>query len=175
LTADRVYTLPDKSGTVAMTSDIPTTSSPSFARKASDQSSTSTALADVSDLSFNLSANVDYRFEFLVSYVSSVSTEGLGLAVNGTGTLSSLLGSAEICHTTTGGYRTEMFNGFDQKVQDTTGNATGGANQGAYAWVTGVVRFSTAGTFTLRFATETGSTNSITIKAGSWAVLTPLN
>lgn len=141
----------------------------SVAVKATDQSLTATTLADISTLTFAVSANTTYRFEFLVRYISSTSTEGLALSVNGPASPTFVLASIEIYHTTTGGVRSEPLAVYDTKIQDSTGNATE-----SFAIVRGVVENGVnAGTLALRGSTETGGANSVAIKAGSWGVLTP--
>lgn len=137
--------------------------------KGSDQTLSSTSLADV--LTFDVAANTNYRFEFTVRYISSTSTEGLALGLNGPASPTSLLASVEIYHTTTGGVRSEPLSAYETKIQDSTGNATE-----SFAIVRGVLQNgANAGTLALRGSTETGGGNSVAIKAGSWGVLNTLS
>jgi hypothetical protein len=137
----------------------------------SDQTSTSTSYADVTGLTASLDASAKYQFEFFVEWRSSSTAEGIGLAINGPSSPTTLIAHLGINATS---------NYYQYLSVETTYNSgplsTSGANTtGRVAHVRGViVTGASSGTLALRYRAETGGANSATVKAGSSLVLTKI-
>jgi hypothetical protein len=125
-----------------------------FVPKAADQSSTSTALADVTDLAFAMAANTTYAFEFFIVYQTAAVTTGIALAVNGPASPTAFNIFSEIMTGRAAG--TDQVESSHIFAYNTPHTTTGTAETGGQlARLRGVIRNGpNAGTFTLRFATE---------------------
>lgn len=145
-----------------------------YARKTADQSSTSTTKADVTDLTFAVSASTNYRYRFCVFFTTSATTEGLRLSVNGpTGTYR--FGGYLPVAAPAGGGNAAMFasgGGTESAAFNTTSGVGGTA---AMAVIEGVARIGgTGGTLALRFWAETGGAASVTILEDSYGEISEL-
>lgn len=135
-----------------------------WVRKTANSTSTSTSLADVDGLSFSIAAG-SYTFEFLIIYLSSTSTNGIQLAINGP-TLDGIVYSSEIMASATAGtdqYHTAVINAYD--TAHSPGNS-GGATV-LLARLHGALTVTASGTFVVRYASEAAGPSSVTIGAGS--------
>lgn len=139
------------------------------ARKTSDQASTSTSFADVTELTFAVEASTNYRFRFVVFLVTSSTGEGYALSVNGPSGTYKIGGLIP----TGAGSATDQT-GVQQSgaAADTTGlNVTTGpgSTQPVLALIEGVVLVGgSAGTLALRVKAETGGANSVTVQTNSY-------
>lgn len=151
------------SGTMAV-ARLPTVTS----RVASDQTSTSTSLADVTGLTAAVTASSKYRFMCLIHHQESVNTEGLGLAINGPAGVTNICAEAQIYTASAGTVFLDVITALDTAVQNTTGVSASVKP----AYVSGYFETgANSGTFAIRYKAETGGANSVTVKAGSFLIL----
>lgn len=141
---------------------------PQFVRKTGDSTSTSTSFADVPDLSFTVAANTNYHVRFCVFLITSATTEGYALSVNGpTGTYK--VGGIAPTSAPAGAGNAAMHGAGS--VADTAGLATTagpGTGQPVMALVEATVQVGgSGGTLALRYRAETGGANSVTIQTNS--------
>lgn len=140
-----------------------------LSRVASDQTSSSTSLADVTGLTASVAANSKYRFMCLIHHQESVSTEGLGLAINGPAGITNICAEAQIYTASAGTVFLDIITAVETTVQNTTGVSASVKP----AYVSGYFETgANAGTFAIRYKAETGTANSVTVKAGSFLILT---
>ena len=133
-----------------------------FARVTGTVTSTSTSFADVTGMTFSVDANTDYIFEFDVIFQSSAAGTGIAFAVNGPASPTSIVGATWI----TPNSRTALTNGNFVVYDSGTPTSASTVNTDSYALVRGVFRNgANAGTFALRFASETGT--AVTVRTGS--------
>lgn len=138
---------------------------------ASDQTSTSTSYADVTGMTASVAANKTYVFEAYINWTSSGSTEGIGLAVNGPASPTSLVAHVGINATANYYQYITIATSYDSGAVATNGAAA--TNRAAH--VRGVITTgASSGTFTIRYRAETGGANSATVKAGSALIMTEL-
>ena len=137
-----------------------------FVRLGTDRTSTSTSLADVTDLSVSIAANKVYKLKACIRYKSSGATEALGLAINGPASPTSVEASVLISGYT-GVYRSEHTSGYDTAVTGVSSTTT----SMAAVLDALIVNGANAGTLAIRFKSETGGANSVTVEAGSWLTL----
>jgi hypothetical protein len=151
------------SGTVPAAS-LPRISS----RVSSDQTSSSATLADVTGLTAAVGAGRKYHFRCLIHHQSSISTEGLGLAINGPAGMTNICAEAQIYTAGAGTVMMDVITAVETAVQNTTGVSVSVKP----AYISGYFETgANAGTFAIRFKAETGGGNSVTIKAGSFLIL----
>lgn len=137
------------------------------ARVTTIQNSTTSALANVTELTFPVEANKDYYFEFEIIYQSTATNTGINFSINGPATPTSIVFQRTIPTSATA-------NNFQQlRAYDagTTTSTTEAANSDVMANVKGFLRNgANAGTLALRFASE--STTSVSVRPGSIGTLT---
>jgi len=168
-TADRALSWPDKSGTLAVTADI--TGASYYSRLSADSPSSSTSFAsvDASGWRIPVEANKIYKFEILAQYVTSVSTEGLTMSVSAPVSPTAFLYRIET-HTSAGSAGVNSSEAIT--TYDGTTTVATGTTAGSYVFISGVLHNgSTAGYIFPRFRAETGGGNSVTVKAGSFIVV----
>jgi len=138
-----------------------------YARKTSDQASTSTSFADVTGLTFAVSASTIYRFRFVLFVLTNTAGEGFALSVNGPAGTYKLGGFLPATTPSPAGNTVGILTGA---VADTTGiNVSSGPTSSSIAILEGVVSVGGAGgTLALRFKAETGGANSVTIQTNSY-------
>ena len=131
-------------------------------RTTTDRSNATTSFADVADLTFSIAANEVVSFSFHLMILSSASTVGVQLAVNGPASPTAVNVMAEIYTTATG---TVVV---PQTAYDTTtGQPTAGVATRVPAYVYGTIENgATAGTVALRLRAEVSGT--VTVVRGSW-------
>jgi len=137
-------------------------------RVTADRTVTGTAFADVTDLTFAVSASTNYYFRFVVHYTTNATTTGARFGINGpasqtavriggllpTGTANSNFGSQNA-------YNTAIF-----------AATTGPGATAVTGIIEGVFRNGTnSGTLALRFAAEVVSPGSVTVLTDSFGVL----
>jgi hypothetical protein len=131
----------------------------------SDLTTTSTSFGDATGLSFSVSANTDYLFEFHIIFRSAATTTGIALAVNGPSGPAAIVVQRQIPTSLTAVT-------MGQARAYNSGAASSGVdviNADNLAILQGILRNgANSGTVILRFASEVaGST--VTVRAGSMA------
>jgi hypothetical protein len=119
-------------------------------------------MANVTGLSFSVTAGTTYRFYALVLYTSAATTTGSRWSVSGPAapTLLSYTSHYPLTATT---QTTNNASAYDIPAASNTSSASTAGN---IATIEGVVTPSASGTFTVRFASEVAN-SAITAKAGS--------
>jgi hypothetical protein len=131
-----------------------------------DRSSTSTAFADVTGLALPLAAGQSYAFQFDGAYTAAAATTGLQLALNGP-SFSSLAAVFEVYESATTP-RVAVAAAYDVGV-----NGTASAAATALPFrIFGNVTTTAAGLMVVRGRSEV-SGSAVTVKAGSYGILTP--
>lgn len=121
-------------------------------------------IADVTGLSFSVTANKMYYFKFVIYYTAAATATGSRWAVKCTaGTAANLSMTSEYSLTTTTTTRNANVQGFDLPAAS---NATSAATGNNMAVMEGYFKPTADGTFIARFASEVLS-SAITAKAGS--------
>jgi hypothetical protein len=123
--------------------------------------SSGNSMADVTGLSFPVTAGVTYRFSALIVYSAAATTTGSRWAINGPAT-SLLAYSSHYPLTIT----SETFNSAAAYDFPSTSNASSVNTTGNIAIIDGVIKPSASGTVVVRFASEVGG-SAITAKTGS--------
>lgn len=131
-------------------------------------STTATALSDVTGLSFSLTANRSYAFEFWVRFQSAATTTGAQYALNGPAATyfvysvtTSLTGAAA------GAPTVRMARAANVGVASASVDS---ANSDMLVLISGMIRPTADGTLIVRNATEVAA-SAITTKQGSCGVL----
>lgn len=143
----------------------------SFMRKPSDQAASVTALADCTGLSFEVAANTDYAFSFVIVFQSAATSTGLALSINGPAAPIETAWMSEI--QLTGGASTTASQEKALAAPDVSHvtSSIDAANTRRVARLEGVWRNgANAGTVTVRFASEVAG-SAVTIKRGSWGMV----
>jgi hypothetical protein len=139
----------------------PTVSDETVVSLSSNVQNSTTTLADVTELSFNLDANSLYVIEGWIVFDTSATTVGIKLSAKGP-TSPTVFSGHFITNNANGTPDSSSFNANDVTVATSASSFTSGNLAAMHAVVkTG----SNSGTFQLRFAAET--TGTITIRAGS--------
>lgn len=134
----------------------------------SNVTSTSTSLADVTGLTITVGATGTYSFEVTGVFTSSVTTEGIKLAMNGPAS-SFIFLSVAFGATTTYVNSLSTYSAWDDGPTIAT---TGGSTPREFR-IAGVFTATATGTLAVRFAAETGGANSATVNAGTFFTMTP--
>jgi hypothetical protein len=129
-------------------------------------------IADVTGLSFSVTAGKMYYFKFIIYYTAAATTTGSRWGVNCTaGTAANLSMISEYSLTTTTSTRNALIQAFDSPAAS---NATSAATGNNMAILEGYFMPSATGTFIARFASEVSS-SAIVAKAGSVCYYQQLN
>jgi hypothetical protein len=129
-------------------------------------------IADVTGLSFSVTAGKMYYFKFIIYYTAAATTTGSRWGVNCTaGTAANLSMISEYSLTTTTSTRNANVQAFDSPAAS---NATSAATGNNMAILEGYFMPSATGTFIARFASEVSS-SAIVAKAGSVCYYQQLN
>lgn len=124
---------------------------------------TANTIADVTGLSFSVTAGNIYYFRFIIRYTSAATTTGSRWSVNGPGSPTFLTYKSEYSLTAT----SLTFNGgLTSYDLPAASNATSATTAGNIAIVEGFIQPSANGTVIARFASEIAS-SAIVAKAGS--------
>jgi hypothetical protein len=146
---------------------LPTTKQ--FLAITSDQTSTSTSAADVPGLaSFSLVAGKTYYFDFELMVTTNATTIGMLCSVNNSTAVTSINAISQVPITATT-FFCERISALDGGTLQLNGP---GATLQPYR-ISGNVVANTAGTFALRFKSETGA--AVVVKAGSYGYVERLN
>jgi hypothetical protein len=139
-------------------------------RKTADESTSSAAFVNCTDLSFQLAANTSYKFKFTGAYTAAAATTGLQLSVNGPGAPTFVRFVGVISTTTT-----SVFYGVGAAYDAAIANVnSGGATALPFSIEGSITTDATAGLFSLRFRSEVGGSN-VTILRGSIGELTEVS
>lgn len=129
-------------------------------------------IADVTGLSFSVTANKKYYFKFIINYTAAATATGSRWAVNCTaGTAAGLTLISEYSLTTTTSTRNAQIQAFDSPAASNATSASTGNNM---AMIEGLFTPTADGTFIARFASEVAS-SAIVAKAGSICYYQQLN
>lgn len=138
---------------------------PTIARKASDQSSTSTTFADVTGLTFAIAASTSYSIICELSYLTAITTTALQISLNGPASPTAVRFTVWTATSATASHNAS------QSSYDAVTNPANALTTALPVRLTGTVENgSNAGTLALRMRTEV-STSSVTIQRGSWCAL----
>lgn len=124
---------------------------------------TANTIADVTGLSFGVTAGKTYVFEFNIIYTAAATSTGSRWSINGPSSPTYLNYQSEYSLTSTTSTRNAMLQAYDQP---SAANATSAATGNNWALINGVIRPSADGTVVARFASEVSS-SAIVAKAGS--------
>lgn len=132
-----------------------------------DRSTTSTTLANVTDLSFTVLANKTYRFKFVIYYTANATGTGARFTLDGP-----TFASNGLFYTTSANISTAGGWAVQPQIAYNSGTALGSSYTTAlnYCIIEGTVSTTAAGTVIAKFATETNTTTTITVK-GSGGLL----
>jgi hypothetical protein len=126
-----------------------------------NNNATANTLADVTGLSFAVTAGITYRFEALIAYTSAATTTGSRWTINGPASPTLLNYTSTYTLTAT----TQTANFASAYSIPSGGNSTSLAS-GNIAIIKGIIKPSANGTVVIRFASKIAS-SAITAKAGS--------
>lgn len=148
-----------------------------YKRLSADFTTTSTSFSDVDngsgdDLIFSVDANTAYRLEVIGPVASSTVTEAVILGVNGP-TASFVVGEAAFPNASLATLYTYAIQGYDD-MPTSPGNGPGGTADSSCRMNVIVSVGGTGGSLAVRLRAETGGANSVTLKAGTVAILTPI-
>lgn len=149
---------------------VPTTGFPSFAVKPSSQVFTAIGVANVTGLSFAVTAGVKYKYKFQILYTSAATTTGLRLGLTyPAATVAVALANISSGADGTGAYFQGTINTSGDSVLSTATSST--SANGHIAFVEGIIVPSANGTVQLTAATEVAA-SAITILANSLVEVT---
>lgn len=111
--------------------------------------STSASLADVTGLNFSIEGNAVYIFEFMIPWTSAAATTGINLSINGPA--APVLIHFERRIQTVAGIQEDWQTAYDAGAASPDYSASGNP---FWAKIEGLIRNITAGTLTVRAATE---------------------
>lgn len=133
---------------------------------ASDQTTNATTYSDIAPLTIPIRRAGGHTFEYLILYVTSATSEGIGLQVAFGGVAAAVTYSIDML--TDPNNRTALVTayGFGTGLPPTS---VGPAAAGAIARVTGACFVTTPGDLRLQFRAETGGVHFATATIGSWA------
>ena len=124
---------------------------------------TANTMADVTGLSFPVTANTSWYFRFVIRYDSAATTTGSRWSINGPASPTSLCFMSEYSLTATTTTRNANVIGYDLPAAS---SASSGQVVGNNAIIEGIIHASADGTVIVRFASEV-SGSPIIAKAGS--------
>lgn len=132
-----------------------------LASDVTNNNATANTIADVTGLSFSVTAGETYHFEFFIPYTSAATTTGSRWSVKGPGSPTLLNYTSQYTLTATS-MTTNYATAYDIPAAS---NATS-LTAGNVAWIAGIIKPSANGTVIARFASEVAS-SAITAKAGA--------
>lgn len=131
-----------------------------------NNNATANTIADITGLSFPVTANTKYYFKFIIVYTSAATATGARFSINGPA-VTSLIYNSQYSLTTT----SHTFNtGLTAYNLPAASNVTSAATTGNIAIIEGVMQTSASGTVVCRFASEV-SNSAITVLNGLSYVL----
>lgn len=123
---------------------------------------TANTIADVTGLSFAVSAGLKYWFKFVIPYTSAATTTGSRWSINGPAAPTQLNYTSRYTLTAT----SETINGGNSTYDTPSGSNATSLTAGNLAVIEGIIVPSAAGTVIARFASEVAS-SAIVAKAGA--------
>ena len=152
--------------------DGPVSAGGRYAVKASNQSTSSTTLADITDLSIAVAAGQAYHVRGVLNYTASASGEGhtISLVTPSSPTLVNIAGQSFSGGSGANQVSFPIVANGGTLVQTVSNGATRRSITLDGIFING----SNSGTLKLQFATETASTGTTTVEAGSFLMLTPI-
>lgn len=145
------------------------------ARLTGDQTSSVTALANVTDLTFPTLASTDYEFRCTLVFQSAATTTGIKIAWNGPASPTSITGTFSGMGTAAGAWGGSVTRAYDTTVPANGTATTETINVNTIGVFTGIFRNgTTAGNLVLRLASEIAASQ-VTLKAGSYCEVKPIN
>lgn len=163
------FTTKDNFGRVKERDDnLLATASPDFttvvlASDVTNNNATANTIADVTGLSFAVTAGNTYWFCAYIMYTAAATTTGSRWSINGPAAPTLLIYKSEYSLTTTTRTINEGLSAYDSPAAASASSATTGSN---IAWVEGFLKPSANGTAIVRFASEI-TASAIVAKAGS--------
>ncbi len=127
-----------------------------------NNSAVANTIADVTGLSFAVTAGITYRFRAIIYYTSAATGTGSRWSVNGPASPTLLAYNSTYSLTAT----TNTTNNVAVYNVPAACNASSATTAGNIAQIEGIIRPSASGTVTVRFASEVAN-SAITAKAGS--------
>jgi len=134
-----------------------------FVLKATDQSSTVTAFANITGLSFSVTSGKTYWFRFVIPYSTSIISNGARFAVSGPASPTVLYYYTDVNASTAARSPSRGLTTYDASIA--SGNTA--ALTGNIAIVEGIIKPSSSGTLIGRIASEVAA-STITQKGGSF-------
>lgn len=134
-----------------------------LASDVTNNNATANTIADVTGLSFSVTAGETYYFRFHIKYTSAATTTGSRWSVSGPGSPTSLIYWSQYSLTTTSITTNTGLSAYDTPASS---NATSAATASNIAIIEGFITPSANGTVVARFASEVSS-SAIVAKAGS--------
>lgn len=122
---------------------------------------TANTIADVTGLSFSVTAGETYHFEFFIPYTAAATTTGSRWSISGPGSPTLLNYTSQYTLTATS-MTTNYATAYDIPAASNASSLT----TGNVAWIAGFIKPSANGTVIARFASEVAS-SAITAKAGA--------
>jgi hypothetical protein len=136
-----------------------------FVLKSTDQTSSSDTFADITGLSFPVSAGRTYWYRFVIPYTATNTSTGIRFAVSGpSGTPPILYYYTDVTSTTSARFIQRGITTYDGTSNSST-SASSTANIGV---LEGVITAPDNGNVILRFSREVGVITSVTQKAGAF-------
>lgn len=129
-----------------------------------NNNATANTIADVTGLSFPVTAGIRYRFRFVIDYTAAATATGSRWSINGPGSPTRLAYSSNYALTATSRTFNAGLSAYDLPAASNGTSASTGAN---IAIIEGFLTPTSDGTVTARFASEVAS-SAITAKAGSF-------
>jgi hypothetical protein len=145
----------------------------SVAVKTANQGFSSVAAADVTDLSFAVTAGGQYHYRFVTAHQHSLETQGIGFAVNGPA--SNTIHAYRVSIPFAAGGTDAAFESWGNANNDLlVASGAPSASSNYIGVIEGIIVPTNSGTLQLRAANEV-ATSLVTIKAGSCGFLTTLS
>lgn len=132
-----------------------------------NSNATANTIADITGLSFSVTANEGYWFTFSIWYTAAATTTGARFSVNGPGSPTALAYNTCYSLSATTGTDSDTSSSHTTYDQPATCNATSANTAGNIAVVNGFIQPSANGTVIARFASEVSS-SAIVAKRGSF-------
>lgn len=120
---------------------------------------TTTALADVTGLSFAVTANKEYEFRAVIKYSAAATTTGSAFSINGPA------GTVQL-HVMSGTSNVGAFDHWQNAVNTLSASPSSAYTSGNIAIITGIVEPTASGTYIIRGATEVAA-SAITVQGVS--------
>lgn len=134
-----------------------------LASDVTNNNATANTIADITGLSFSVTAGEEYFFRFNIEYTAAATTTGARFSINGPSSPTKLIYSSRYSLTTTSETVNHGLSAYDSPAAANASSAATGAN---IAIVEGFIQPSANGTVIARFASEISS-SAIVAKAGS--------